>query len=149
MRLIRAADYAVRVLVYLAKQTPAARVTRDEIITNTGIPAAFLKRIIQTLVQSGLVEAHRGVRGGCSLALPADQIPVLRVIESIDGPLEFSGCLGSPEVCPRSGSCAFRRLLGQVENNAKQVLRETTIADLAADPAPGPCFPQMVIDCKP
>ena len=147
MRLIRAADYAVRVLVYLARKETGARATREEIVEATAVPSAFLKRIIQTLVRSHLVVAQRGARGGCSLALPADQISVLRVIESIDSPLEISKCIVDSSACPRAGCCAFRGLLSQLQRDASALLTKMTIADLASDTPPDVCWPEPIQGC--
>src|SRR5436190_13180013 len=100
MRLTRASDYAVRVLVHLAENGEDIRSTRSNIIETTGVPPAFLNKLIQRLVRADLIAARPGVRGGCWLAAPAESISVLRVIESIDGPLQLSECIADPGACP-------------------------------------------------
>ena len=148
MRLTRASDYAVRVLVHLTSHAESARATREEIMANTGVPAAFLNKIIQKLVHSGLVVARPGVNGGCSLAVPPQSISALRVIEAIDGPVRLSECLGEPSVCERSGTCAFRSLLFRLERQIIHILSGSAITDLAhRDGAGIACIPIMSPGC--
>lgn len=136
MRLTRASDYAVRILVHLAQNAEiadTARSTRESIIENTDVPAAFLNKLVQRLVRAGLITARPGVRGGCRLAIPAERISVLRVLESIDGPLQLSECIAEPGVCPRAGYCNFRRLLMQLQEEVIRILGGATVADLQRD----------------
>ncbi len=131
MRLTRASDYALRVVIHLAHPQGSGRTTREEIIRNTGAPPAFLNKLIRRLVRAGFVAARPGVNGGCILAVPADSLSVLQVIESIDGPLRVSECLTDTTVCPRCSSCKLRRLLGQLQDEMVRVLSAAKVADLA------------------
>jgi Rrf2 family protein len=149
MRLTRASDYAVRILVYLAGTEPSTRATREQIIENTGVPAAFLNKIVQKLVRAELVSARPGVRGGCSLAVPPQNITPLQVIETLDGPVQLSECLADPPECPRSGYCSFRPLLEQLQREIIRILNSTTVAGLARDGADlVPCVPADWLKCK-
>ena len=149
MRLTRASDYAVRILINLAENAETTRATRESLIENTGVPAAFLNKLVQRLVRAELIAARPGVRGGCWLATPAETISVLRVIESIDGPLELNKCIGGPEVCPRAGYCSFRRLLNQVQDEMVRILSSTTVADLVRDGQTSlPCVPTDPCCCE-
>jgi len=120
-------------LIYLAENAETARATRGSIIENTGVPAAFLNKLVQRLVRADLIGARPGVRGGCWLATPARGISVLHVIESIDGPLQLSECIAEPGQCPRAGYCSFRRLLMQLQEEMTRILSGTTVADLVRD----------------
>lgn len=131
MHLTRAADYAVRVVAFLAAKDASARVTRDDIVQNTGVPPAFLGKIIQTLAAQGLVSTKSGVHGGCSLRIPASEISILRIVESIDGPIQISACLADASACPQSKSCGLRCVLAQAQQQIAKVLGGTNVADMA------------------
>jgi DNA-binding IscR family transcriptional regulator len=45
--------------------------------------------LLQRLVHVGLISAKPGVGGGCVLRIPADEISILRIVESIDGTSEI------------------------------------------------------------
>jgi Rrf2 family protein len=131
MRLTRASDYAIRVLVYLAESPQSGRTTRLDIVENTGVPAAFLNKLVQKLVRARFISARPGVGGGCSLAVPAATISVLQVIETMDGPLQISECLAEGSPCRRVSFCKFRRLLTQMQQEMARLLNSTTLADMA------------------
>ena len=138
MRLTRASDYALRVLIHLPHPEGTGRTTREEIVRNTGAPPAFLNKLIQRLVRAGFVSSRPGVRGGCVLAVPADCVSVLQVIESIDGPLRISECVLDATACPRCSSCKLRRLLSELRDETVRVLSAATVADLANGDAGAP-----------
>jgi Rrf2 family protein len=52
-----------------------------------GIPLEYLLKILQQLVRAGVLRSKRGPRGGFTLAKPAEEISMLEVIESVDGPM--------------------------------------------------------------
>jgi Rrf2 family protein len=150
MRLTRAADYAIRVLVYLTEIPQSDRATRQDIIENTGVPGAFLNKLVQRLVRAGFIAARPGVGGGCTLAAPATGISVLQVIETMDGPLQISECLAEGSKCPRVSFCNFRRLLLEMQQEMARLLGATTLADLAGHEDGGlPCLPDGRCCCDP
>jgi Rrf2 family protein len=148
MRLTRASDYAIRVLVYLAETPQAGRTTRLDIVENTGVPAAFLNKLVQKLVRARFISARPGVGGGCTLASQASAISVLQVIETVDGPLKISECLAEEAQCPRISVCNFRRLLMQMQQEMARLLSATTLADMARhEHANLPCLPHSPCCC--
>ena len=60
-------EYALRAVVHLADQAPAARTT-DQIAAATLVPKAYLSKVLQRLERAGLVHSQRGVGGGMTLA---------------------------------------------------------------------------------
>src|SRR5689334_8015797 len=50
-----------------------------------GMPVQFLEQLFSTLRRDGLLISQRGVKGGYRLARPADQIPVIEVVQALDG----------------------------------------------------------------
>ena len=49
------------------------------------IPVQFLEQLFSTLRRGGLLTSHRGMRGGYTLARPAEEITVLEVVQALDG----------------------------------------------------------------
>ena len=148
MRLTRASDYAIRVLVYLAESPQRGRTTRLDIIEHTGVPAAFLNKLVQKLVRARFISARPGVGGGCTLAVPAATISVLQVIETMDGPLQITECLAEDSPCARVSCCKFRRLLVQMQQEMARLLNATTLADMASgENRTLPCLPNAPCGC--
>ncbi|MDH5505868.1 MAG: Rrf2 family transcriptional regulator, partial [Anaerolineae bacterium] len=93
MQITRQADYAVRAVLYLARMNPNEKATTKEIAEAQDIPSSFLAKIIAQLSIVGLLHTTRGVRGGVTLARSPEEIPLLDVIEAIDGPILVNECV--------------------------------------------------------
>jgi Rrf2 family transcriptional regulator, cysteine metabolism repressor len=111
--------YAVVAMAELARSGGDGPVPLAQIAERRGMPLQFLEQLFSTLRRGGLLSSQRGVKGGYSLARPADEITVLEVVQALDGRLgdeahEAGGIW-------REGVEALRG-----------VFRETTIADIAA-----------------
>jgi Rrf2 family cysteine metabolism transcriptional repressor len=76
--------YGVVALAELARSgdrpVPIAQVAERR-----GIPVQFLEQLFSTLRRDGLLSSQRGVKGGYTLARPADRITVLEVVQALDG----------------------------------------------------------------
>jgi Rrf2 family cysteine metabolism transcriptional repressor len=56
-----------------------------ELAERRDIPEQFLEQLFSTLRRAGLLTSHRGVKGGYTLARPAEEINVLEVVQALDG----------------------------------------------------------------
>lgn len=79
--------YALSALVELHRQGAAGPVPIAELARRRDIPVQFLEQLFAVLRRAGILRSQRGVKGGYSLARPADEITVLELVELLDGPL--------------------------------------------------------------
>ena len=135
MQLTRAADYAVRVMIHLATLAPGTRVNRDSLAAASEVPTHFLSKVLQVLVRSRLIVAHRGTSGGFALAVPAEQVSVLRVVEAVEGPIALNVCATNGSGCSRQGWCPAHFVWLEAQAALTQVLRNVSIARLAGEAA--------------
>lgn len=89
-----------------------------ELSERRGIPDQFLEQLFSTLRRAGLLDSHRGMRGGYTLSRPPEEITVLEVVQALDGKVgqeadEAGGIWAE-------GVAALRKVFGQ-----------TTIAEVA------------------
>lgn len=61
--LAQTVEYALRALVALAAQPDRPQNNRA-LAKTTKVPGSYLYKVLQLLTRQGLVEAHRGLRGG-------------------------------------------------------------------------------------
>ena len=118
--------YAVAALTELAR-TPDQPTAVGEIARRREIPAQFLEQLVATLRRGGVLRSQRGVKGGYTLARPADQITVLELVELLDGPLTVEG----------------DDVFSEATAATRAVLAATTIADCLAheqEAAGGPMY---------
>ena len=76
--------YAVVALAELSR-SGGQPVPIGTVAERRGIPVQFLEQLFSTLRRAGLLESHRGVKGGYTLARDAEQITVLDVVQALDG----------------------------------------------------------------
>jgi Rrf2 family cysteine metabolism transcriptional repressor len=79
--------YALSALVELQRQGGSGPVPIAELARRRQIPVQFLEQLFATLRRAGILRSQRGVKGGYSLARPAEEITVLQLVELLDGPL--------------------------------------------------------------
>ena len=73
LQITRQTEYAIRGLQELARRNDDAPVQLKVIAGSCEVSEAFLAKIFQMLSQEGIVKSHRGVKGGFSLARPAER----------------------------------------------------------------------------
>ena len=76
--------YAVLALAELAR-TGERPMPIGQIAERRNIPVQFLEQLFSTLRRAGLLNSHRGAKGGYSLGRPAGEISVLEVVQALDG----------------------------------------------------------------
>jgi Rrf2 family cysteine metabolism transcriptional repressor len=82
--------YAVVAMAELARSGEAP-VPIGVIAERREMPVQFLEQLFSTLRRAGLLVSHRGVKGGYTLARPADEITVLEVVQALDGKVGEEG----------------------------------------------------------
>lgn len=131
MELTRAADYALRGVLYLSIQPGNNICIISEIAERMDIPEGFLARIFQILAKSGVIRSHRGKKGGFSLAKPPEQINMKDVIEAVEGPILLNRCLSDFGDCGREEFCALHDVWAEVQRTSIKTLEETNFTQLA------------------
>jgi Rrf2 family protein len=132
MELTRKGDYAVRVVVELATEPPEATLRTADLSRRTGVPLAYLTKIIQALARQGLVRTRRGTQGGVTLLPRPQAISLRRVIEAVEGPIRLNRCLVRPGLCDRTPTCAVHPVWIRIQALVTRELDAVRVADLAA-----------------
>jgi len=133
MRLSRAAEYAVRCMLYLSIAGKGILVNRRTVATEMDIPAQFLGKIAQQLARAGLVEIIQGAKGGFRLAVPPADLTLLTVIEAVIGEIFLNDCVLRPESCDRSPACKVHVVWENVRNQLRESLRKVTFSTLTME----------------
>ena len=110
--------YAVRALAELARRGGGAPVPIGEIARARDIPVQFLEGLFATLRRGGILQSQRGVKGGYSFARQPAEIPVLEVVELLEGELGADAAEAGP-------------LWTEVADAVRGVLAGTNIAAVA------------------
>jgi Rrf2 family transcriptional regulator, nitric oxide-sensitive transcriptional repressor len=126
------AEYALRAVVFLAMGAGTA-FTTQQISRTTKVPAAYLSKVMQSLVRAGLVRSQRGLGGGFILTKPAKKINILEIMNAVDPIQRIQTC---PLGLKAHGSnlCALHKRLDDATAIIERSFADTTIAQLLARP---------------
>ena len=140
MRITKESEYALRILVCLAKE--GKQTDAGSIAGATSVPMRFTSKILRKLREAGLVVASKGAAGGYRLATAPDKITMLSAIEAIDGPVAISLCLADDYTCNHPDmsecGCFFHGVFDRINEKIIAELGSTTIAMAIANPS-APC----------
>lgn len=130
MRLTKQTNYAIRLLMYCAtNQGHLSRVS--EIAAAYSVPEMFLFKILQPLVEHGMLETVRGRNGGVRLAKPASQITLFDVVRVTEDNFSMAECFNNDaSECPLIDSCALNAALRKALGAFFDVLESFSIEDL-------------------
>ncbi len=135
LKINRQTDYAVRVILALAKQGEGARLSSGEIQREMLIPPALMLRIVAQLAHAGLVNTFPGREGGMALSRPASQITLKDAVEAFEGPILLSECMQAKgeEDCPFRSDCPVRSKWGRVQVAMLREMAAITFESLAQE----------------
>jgi len=108
MRLSTKGQYGVLAMYELARHYGDGPVSIKEIAAEQQFSDAYLEQLFASLKKAGLVRSLRGARGGYQLAKEPDQISVGEIIDALEGPIEFSACVGGPDGYVVQALCRLR-----------------------------------------
>lgn len=127
----RSAEYAIRGMVELASLPPGQSALVKQIAADTGVPEHYLAKILQDLARDGFLRSTKGPRGGFRLALPPSEIPILKIVEAVDGSGKYHRCIAGHEECDDRVPCPMHNSWMPVQAHVVEWMTGTSIADLA------------------
>jgi Rrf2 family iron-responsive transcriptional regulator len=130
MRLTRQTNYAIRILMYCAANE--GRLSRIPDIAHAySLSELFLFKILQPLVEAGLVTTVRGRNGGVKLGKAAGEITLFDVVRVTEDNFAMAECFEDDATeCPLVDSCALNEALRKALGAFFDVLSSYTIEDL-------------------
>jgi Rrf2 family protein len=126
-------EYALRAVVHLAHEAPAARTTA-QIAEATRVPKDYLSKILQDLRKVGIVQTQRGVGGGVALAKRPEELTILDVVNAVEPIERLTTC---PLNLPNHGTtlCPLHRRMDAAIATVEDAFRKSTLAEVLADPS--------------
>ena len=135
LKINRQTDYAVRVILALAKRGEGARLSSGAIQREMLIPQALMPRIVAQLARAGLINTFPGREGGLMLPRPPAQITLRDVVETFEGPILLSECLlaKGEDDCPFRSNCPVSPKWGRVQVAMLREMAAITFESLAEE----------------
>jgi Rrf2 family protein len=132
LELTRRGDYAIRVMLALSDAGPGWTTARS-IAEAMAIPLRIVPHVMGDLARAELVEARIGRTGGYRLARPAARIPLLEIIESVEGDARRRSCVLRGVPCGVDGQCRVHAVFFEAQDALLERLANRTLADVGRD----------------
>jgi len=135
LRLTRQADYGIVLMRHMASD--AERLwNAPDLAAEAFLPPPMVSKILKLLAKEGLLQSHRGVKGGYSLARASEEISMAQIITALEGPIAVTECIeNSPGECVQEPVCPVRGHWQILNRAVRKALDEITLAHLV-QPSP-------------
>ncbi len=125
-------EYALRALVYIQLQNNRERRPGiAEIASEIETPQSFTAKILQRLVKQGFVESLKGINGGFFFDTSKEDLPLKKLIVSIEGDSLFRGCGFGLKHCDEKNPCPLHESYAPIRDAIEKLVTEETIQGLA------------------
>lgn len=124
LQISNATGYSLRAVLALVQSYE-----NNKVMTITGIaaaeeiPEAFLRKLLRSLINAGIVESKRGYSGGIRLAKPPADITVLDVVEAVEGRMGLNECVTRPSICEFVEDCPMHEVWTETTERVRDQLK--------------------------
>ncbi len=133
MILSRSAEYALRVMAYLALRKDSAPLRAKDLAKEINLPASYAPKILQRMVEADLLIATKGHGGGFLLPKRASKIKFIDIFEAIEDQIAPNHCVFGLNKCSSSDPCPLHHRWSALNDSFQRWARETTLAHVQAD----------------
>ena len=134
MKISAQEEYGLRCLLQLARaETIGESLTLSQLGRLEGISTANAGKLMWILTKAGLVQSTRGTKGGYTLARPASESRLNRVIRVLEGEPAESHCksyAGVLDACVHTGDCGIRPVIVELHQIVDNALADITLSQL-------------------
>ncbi len=135
MQLTKETYYALRGLRFLLRHPRGTVLPISRVANAEGVPVASLTNVFRRLARAGILQTHRGVGGGTSLARDPEQTSLRDVVEAVEGPLLFQGCPLGSLACDAGQKCSVFQAVCRTQRAWIAALEAERITGLGRAPA--------------
>jgi FeS assembly SUF system regulator len=130
LRVTKLADYGIVILTHLASQGGATANARD-IASEVHLPVPVVSKILKLLARHGLLESHRGIKGGYGLARKPEAITIAQIILALEGPIAVTECNDRIRgECGLETGCPVSTNWQRINQAIYQALETITLAEM-------------------
>jgi len=131
LRFSKMADYGILLLGHFARH-PDELCSAAELADTYHMPRSVVSNLLKAFGRAGVLSSRRGLHGGYQLALPADEVTLLEILNVIDGPVRLLDCAVQDLdlSCDYEDVCTSRSPMLKVHRQIMSLLEAITLAEL-------------------
>lgn len=131
------AEYALRALAELAACAPGEALRTVDLAARTGVPEAYLAKVLRRLVSAGILRATKGHGGGFMLAKQPARVCFVDILEAVDSMPLANRCAFGRSRCSSVNPCPLHPVWSRLKDSFLDWARTTTLADVRSTPRHG------------
>lgn len=129
LRISKLTDYGTLVMAFLA-DNPLIMHTAKDISFHIHLALPTVSKLLKLLAKGSLLQAHRGAKGGYSLARPALKISLAQIISAIEGDIGLTECSHHTNNCSVQTHCAMGNNWRTISDVLRDALQGISLADM-------------------
>src|SRR5207247_9859635 len=139
----RLTAYAICLLTHLGRDPARAPCNAPCLASEAHLPVPTVSKILKALARAGLLVAHRGVKGGFSLARRPEEISMAQIISAMEGPIAITECSDNvPGICELEPWCPVGANWQRINRAVRQALENIKLSEMTCSLRGG--FPPLV-----
>ena len=133
--------YAIRAAVFIAAQADTGKKFGvKEIAEEIEAPPAFTAKLLQVLNKYKIVTSLKGPYGGFYCEAYQLDLPVMEIVNAIDGKAVFNECVMGLHLCSSEHPCPMHNHYAEIRDNLQASFEQLTLRTLASDLSAGDVF---------
>lgn len=133
MNLSKTAQYAIRVLSYMVLKKQDLYSASD-LIKELKISDKYLKRILTTLSNNGIIKSVQGRYGGFALHKDLERIRLFDIVKAVDNIEKYFGCVLGFDECSDENPCVLHTKWAPLRDELLTFLENTNMSDVIKNP---------------
>lgn len=128
MKLSTRTRYGLRALMVIARSDKES-LTSDSISRTENISKKYMDEILGKLRRAGILQTRRGAHGGYALNLDVEDLTILNVVETLDGPIALAPCAKGNYACQRD-DCLARPVWQALTDGIRALMERVTLGQV-------------------
>lgn len=124
---------AIKAVIYLAAKFESGEKSGIlEIAEYIAASPHTVGKMLQTLVKKNIISSTKGPNGGFHLNAKQLKLPVITIVDAIDGKGIFSACGLGLSACSATHPCPIHKEFTAVRDGFQKICKGNTVLDLCA-----------------
>ena len=138
MLLSQTAEYALRVMAWLATAPKGKPVRAVDLSRATGIPTYYVSKVLRRLVLADLLKSQKGQGGGFSLSRAPREIAFINILSAVDALPTQGRCAFGWGQCDATDPCPLHNSWSQLDDSIRDWASGTSLEEIANLAPTGP-----------
>lgn len=129
-------EYAIRSILFLARQPKDKLIMSSEVAEKEDIPTHYLAKILQRMAKYGYVDSFKGRGGGFKITELAKKSSILEIVERVEGPVINLKCITGLKECDEENPCPLHQEWADLRNKIYNLISSKTVQEVAEQYTP-------------